>query len=61
MEEKLKIFVQDNGWRGSILVISSSEENARKQMAGEANYFAEDPVIEHEIKEGFIFANYGDM
>lgn len=57
----LKIYIQDAGYEGSIIVIAKSEEDARKLMQNEYNYDKNDEVQEHEIKEGFLFSNYGDL
>lgn len=44
-----------------IVVIAADEAEARMRMAVEHNYSATTPVEKHEIKDGFLFANYGDM
>lgn len=57
----MKIYIQDNNWSGAIMVIAANEADARKLMEGCANYSKRKPVEEHEVKEGFIFYNVGDM
>lgn len=56
----MKIYIQDCGWRGSILVIANNEAEARDMMKNEYNYEPEGIVEEEEIKHGFIFSNLGD-
>ena len=56
----MKMYIQDCGWRGSILVVANSEEQAREMMADEYNYEPNRSVVEEEIKLGFIFSNLGD-
>lgn len=55
------IFTMDCGIYGCIVVIAADEAEARMRMAVEHNYSATTPVEKHEIKDGFLFANYGDM
>ena len=57
----MKIYIQDCSWAGSIVVIAKDEAQARELMKNEGNYSKNKPVEEHEIKEGFVFANYGDL
>ena len=57
----LKLYIQDNNWCGSIVVIAKSEKDARNLMQSQYNYDKNEPVTEHEIKEGFLFSNYGDL
>ena len=56
----MKIFVQDCGWRGSILVIANNEIEARKLMKNEYNYEPDGIVYEEDIKIGFIWTDLGD-
>lgn len=56
----MKIFTQDHGWAGAIVVIASNETEARELMKGCYNYDVSVPVMEHEIKNGFRFVNLGD-
>jgi hypothetical protein len=56
----LKLYTMECGYRGSIVVVASSKENAREIMKNCWNY-EEIEIEEHEIKEGFCFYNLGDM
>lgn len=56
----MKIYIQNQGVYGSILVIAKDEAAARKLMEGIYNYSAKDAVEEHEIEEGFVHYNLGD-
>ena len=56
----MKMYIQDCGWRGSILVIANNEAEARDMMKNEYNYEPDGIVEEEEIKHGFIFSNLGD-
>lgn len=56
----MKLYIQDCSWAGSIVVVANSEEEARNLMRGKENYEERQPVIEEEIRIGFIFVNYGD-
>ena len=56
----MKIYTQDNGWRGSIVVIADNEKEARELMEKELNYEPTSPVEEHEITKGWIYVDYGD-
>lgn len=56
----MKMYIQDCGWRGSILVIANNEAEAREMMKDEYNYESDGIVYEEEIKHGFIFSNLGD-
>jgi|LakMenE01Jun11ns_1017448.scaffolds.fasta_scaffold9716074_2 hypothetical protein len=58
---ELKIYTQDCGSYGSIIVIAKSEEQARTKMMDEHNYSENAEVEEHEINEDFTFSNYGSM
>lgn len=60
VSQELFLWAQDLGVDGSIIVIASSEENARKQMKDMYNYSASAGVKKHIIKEGLIFCNLGD-
>lgn len=60
-DTEMKIYTQDNSWRGSIVVVAESEEEARELMAVHVvNYEPTEPIEAHEIVKGFCFANYGD-
>lgn len=59
--EKLYIFIQDHGVYGMIVTIAKSEEEARLLMEGEPNYNPNKQLQQYDIRDGFIYANYGDM
>ena len=56
----MKIYIQDCGWCGSILVIANNEVEAREMMKNEYNYEPDGVVSEEEIKHGFIRCDLGD-
>lgn len=56
----MKLYIQDCGWRGSIIVIANSESEARELMKNEYNYEPDGEIEEEEIRVGFIFTNLGD-
>lgn len=60
MDTKLKIYVMDVGWRGSIVVVAESEAVARTVMSSCYNYDPAAKVAEHEIKDGFLWCDFGD-
>lgn len=57
----MKIYIQDHSWMGMIVVIASSEIEARELMKQYHNYDMIVEIKSYEIKNGFSFANYGDM
>lgn len=59
----MKIFIADCGWQGCVMTIAKDLESAKKQIedSGNDNYEDGDEITEHDIVEGFVFANYGDM
>lgn len=57
----MKLFYQDNGWCGSIVVIAENEKKARELMSTCQNYEPDKIVEEHKIKKGLCLKNYGDM
>lgn len=57
----MKIYIQNNGWTGSLVVAATSEEAARAMMALYENYCDDKPVIEKDFVEGVINVNYGDL
>lgn len=68
MRTKLKIYAVDLGWRGSIIVVAESMDEAREIMEKEANYkeFHEgtdekEEITEHKIVKGFKWTEHGDM
>lgn len=56
----MKLFIQDCGWRGSIIVIANSQEEARQLMKGAYNYEPDGNIEEEEIEHGFVYINLGD-
>jgi len=56
----LKIYVQNLSWRGSIVVVSTSEASARELMKDSYNYDPDVSVEEHEIKDGLVHVDLGD-
>jgi metal-responsive CopG/Arc/MetJ family transcriptional regulator len=56
----MKLYIMDCGVYGSIIVVSDSEANARELMQTQWNYDDSIQIKEHEIVNGFIFANLGD-
>lgn len=59
-KQKPKIYIQDYGWAGCIMVIATSEHDARQLMLGNYNYSDNRKLIEREIKVGIIHENMGD-
>ena len=57
----MKIYIQDNGVYGMIVVIAISETHARKLMENEHNYRESYEIESHEICSGFCYSNLGDM
>lgn len=58
----MNIYIQDFGWAGCIIVIASSEEEAREMMKASRNhnYDPLQPVDMKEIQPGVVHINYGD-
>lgn len=56
----MKIFIQDCGWRGSIVVVADNEEQAREMMKDEYNYEPTGSIEAKEIKPGLIWVDLGD-
>ena len=60
-KQDMKIYVQDNGKYGCLIVIANSKEEARNKMAKYHNAYEEyGSIEEHEITQDFEFVNYGD-
>ena len=59
----MKIYRQDNGWRGSVVVIADSKEEAIKMMKKKKvfDYETEEEIEEYEIVSGLILVDYGDQ
>lgn len=56
----MKLYIQDCGWRGSIIVVANNEAEAREMMKNEYNYNPELELEEAEIRHGFIYTDLGD-
>jgi hypothetical protein len=66
MDTILKVYTCDFGWMGSIVVLATSKEDARKLMEKYDNYRCnvcngEEPEIEEfALEAGFVHCDYGD-
>lgn len=56
----MKLYIQDRGVYGCIIVVANSVEQAKEYMSGEYNYNVNETIEEVEIKEGFVYCNLGD-
>lgn len=56
----MKIYIQDHGVYGSILVVAENLEAATSLIKNRYNYDPNKEIEEHEIVNGFIFENLGD-
>jgi len=56
----MKIYTQHNSWRGAIVVIADSMDEAKNKMRHFENFSEIDKVIEHEINNQFTFCCMGD-
>lgn len=56
----MKIYIQDLGVYGCIVVIAETPDEARTFMVSEYNYDPDKPIEEKEITPGFVFSNLGD-
>ncbi len=56
----MKLYVQDHGWAGCLVVIAYSEVEARMYMEGRYNYAPLKEVDEMEIVCGLLIENTGD-
>ena len=56
----MKLYVQNNGVYGCIVVIAKNEEDARKLMNGCYNYDENSNLDVYDLTEGFKFENLGD-
>ena len=67
METILKVYTCDFGWMGGIVVLATSEEEARKLMECCENYCCKAsngqlPCIEElPLEVGIVHCNYGDL
>lgn len=60
MNSNLKVWIQEHGWRGVILVIAETESQAREMMKGHYNYDSDGLLDSHPVVEGFVYVNLGD-
>jgi len=57
----LKLYTQDHGWAGVLIVTAASEEEARKIMMENCqNYNYKTKEIEEHSLENFVYENTGD-
>jgi hypothetical protein len=61
--DKMQLWVQDRGWRGSIVVIAITEAEARELMKRESplNYSGDAPLQSFDLDAGFKHSNVGDL
>ncbi|BCG50191.1 hypothetical protein [Ralstonia phage RP13] len=59
----LKIYVMDCSWAGNIVVVATDRNKAIELMKDEQNFSSDkiDSIQEHEITEGLVISNYGDL
>lgn len=60
----MKIYVQENGWTGCIVVIANSRQEALEMMSDELNFdnrCKPEDLLEFEIQHGWKYCNLGDM
>lgn len=59
----MNIYRQSNGWRGSVIVVADSKEEAIKMMKKEKVFDeeTEEEIEEYEIVPGLILVDYGDQ
>lgn len=57
----MKIYFQDNNWRGCIVVVAESEEDAIRMMKGTGAYLSSKPIESVDIDPGIIVDNLGDQ
>jgi len=55
----MKIYVQNHGWAGALVVVAASEEEARAMMKEMVTYMKSQPLEVFEIKPGVVVDNYG--
>lgn len=56
----MKIFIQDNGFAGMIIVVAETEERARQFMWEYHNYDPKKSIQSFEIEYGFSYSCLGD-
>lgn len=55
------IWIQDNGWRGCIIVVAPNEETARVAMRKSMyNYEENKEILKFDINTDFFYENFGD-
>lgn len=57
----LKIFVQDHGVYGMLVVVAKCSYDARVIMKSSHTYSESEPLEIYDIKEGLSIVNYGDI
>lgn len=59
----MKIYVQDYGWAGCVVVVAESLEAAREMFKKDTSWKGrhQPAVIEYEIKPGHIYTCLGDQ
>lgn len=56
----MKIYTQDHGVYGSILVIAENLEAATQLISNSYNYDPKEEIEEYDIVNGFVYENLGD-
>jgi hypothetical protein len=60
--DKMRLWIQDRGWRGCVMAIALSEQEARQIMASNTwNYSEELPLRAFDLDAGFKHVNIGDQ
>jgi hypothetical protein len=59
--DKMRLWIQDRGWRGCVVVIALSEQEARHIMSETWNYSADAPIRAFDLDRGFKYVNIGDQ
>ena len=60
--DKMRLWVQDRGWRGCVIAVALTELDARKLMAEQTwNYEESAPLLAFDLDKGFKHVNIGDQ
>lgn len=60
--DKMRLWVQERGWRGCVVAIALTEGEARRQMAANSwNYSEESPLIAFDLDAGYKHTSFGDQ
>ena len=60
--DKMRLWIQDRGYKGVVVAIALTETEARRIMAKETwNYSDDDPTVVFDLDAGFKFVNTGDQ